>query len=727
MIPAPTTEQNSGKPIVSGNLLISWLVPVALVLLAMGVWSNHFDDSFHSDDFPRIVNNRALDTLRNIPRFFTQPRLASAEPEDADYKPVLTSAFAIDRMFDSSDSPGFYQLDSLLWFAGLIFCLYLLFRLIPGTSHPIAMFGAALFGLHPITAETVNYVSQRGSIMAAGGVTLALALRLIWPRRLPKKLGFDLNRVPQNWWQDVIRTNGLMWERSYKKLLKLPIPFYLIPLIPALFSDPSAAVFAPLLGLWLILYGSARTVSEKGVAEKKIGWLVPALVCGIYWIAQTFVVLRFSPFLRIPALSYLASQPWVALTYAARFFVPTTITADSGLQAVGAPMVIAGFLGVAVIAGLAFWAGRRETWRGVSFGLWWFLICLLPGALVPQRTLDANSRMFLAAAGLALAIAHLGGILFRLMQGREAGSGASVGIATGFAVAGLAVLGWLGWMTHQRNEVWASEKTLWSDVIAKNPGNGRGYLMYSAALTADGDDIEGFKALEKAVPLCENDVSLQLGLARAFDELNKDVDAELHYRRAIALAPSSTAYAYFGQWLFVHRRLEEADELSKKALALNPEDVVAHHTLMDLYAERADWIQVAKLAKETLALHPDDANGKRSLNVATASIDQVKQAEEDVKGNPTVDDYLKLSVLYYNGRRYEECANAAKQALRLRPNQAEAYANIATAMHALGRDDEAIEALREVIRLRPDMAFAKTDLEILLEARADRAKAQIPK
>jgi len=110
--------------------------------------------------------------------------------------------------------------------------------------------------------------------------------------------------------------------------------------------------------------------------------------------------------------------------------------------------------------------------------------------------------------------------------------------------------------------------------------------------------------------------------------------------------------------------------------------------------------------------------------VATSSIDQVHRAELDAKNSSSVDDYLKLSVLYYHSQQYEKCIQAAHDALGLRPNLAEAYANMAAALHTLGRDDEAITALREVVRLRPDMAFAKTDLEILDPSAAIRTRSE---
>ena len=707
-------------PRVKGNSeFLFWLLaPVLLFVLGLGVWSNHFQSQFHADDFPTVVNNRALQSVSNIQRFFVQPRTFSSEPEDADYKPVLDTSFAIDAWLSRPNSTTIYRLQSFLWFGLLIFSLYFLFRMVPGTTQPIALFGAALLGMHPVAAETVNSLIQRGQIMGAAGVTMALGMWILWSRQLPRKLGLNIDRVPQNWRQEQIRKRGPEWERRYAGFRELSIPFYLIPLIPALFAEPSAAAFALILLAYVRLYDA-----EAGLKPL----LLPAAVCTVYLAVQTAVVAAYSPLFRIPVWSWWATEPWVAMRYFYKFFLPGSLSADAGLKPLASwwpPFALAGFAGVGMLIACAIWAGRvnyghDRKWRGVAFGIWWFLAALVPTALVPQRAVEATPRMFLAAAGLAFAVAHLGGILLDRISGLETELRWKNAAVMALGAGALAILCTAGWLTYQRNQVWNTELSLWLDVTQKSPENARGFINYASALIAEREGNAALTNLQKAVAPASDDGRLQLLLARTFDRLNKDVDTEFHFRRALLLAPQySAVYSYFAQWLFVHRRWDEALVMSRRALALNAADLISRHTLMDLHSLKADWGAVAQLAKETLALDPDDPAGKRSLTVATASMDQLHQAEANVQANPKVDDYLKLSVLYYHGQRFEDCVKAARGALGLNPNLAEAHANIAAALHSMHRDDEAIVALREVIRLRPDMAFAKTDLDILLDNRA---------
>jgi tetratricopeptide (TPR) repeat protein len=77
----------------------------------------------------------------------------------------------------------------------------------------------------------------------------------------------------------------------------------------------------------------------------------------------------------------------------------------------------------------------------------------------------------------------------------------------------------------------------------------------------------------------------------------------------------------------------------------------------------------------------------------------------------TAEDYLNLSLQYYQSQRYRECIDAAEQALKLRPDIPEAYNNIGAAYNNLGMWDEAIQAETQALRIKPDFTLARNNLE----------------
>ena len=104
--------------------------------------------------------------------------------------------------------------------------------------------------------------------------------------------------------------------------------------------------------------------------------------------------------------------------------------------------------------------------------------------------------------------------------------------------------------------------------------------------------------------------------------------------------------------------------------------------------------------------------------MAQTGIDSLNKAASTALAKPTVDNFLKLSVLYYETGRYEDCIHAAQSALKINPDLGEAYGNIASAYHTMGKLDETIAALEEEVRINPNLPAAKSNLQIELAVKA---------
>jgi len=686
------------------------IVSPALILAAIGwlaAWSNHFESGFHFDDVPTIVANESIQRLSNIPRFFTDPRISSIEKDSAAYRPLLSTWFAVD--YRSGDGKPFaFQSENMLWFLAEMVAMFALCRLIPGVNDFAAAFATLLFGLHPVTADTVNYALQRGVIMGSFGVTCGLLIWVVWPWRLPQTLPIKLKRVPEHGRDEYLRKNFQRLEALYLKIIHAPVGLYLWPVVPALLCEPATAVFAPILLAYILLYETKRKARHA----------IPAIiVCGGYWIFQLVFTWKLGEFSRLPALNYWFTQPWVAMRYLFKFFVPIHLSADTDFAPFAhfwEPLALAGYLGVAALVTLAVIASRGKRWRAVSFGIWWFLLALLPDAIVPQRVVEADWRMFLPFAGLTLAVAGTASAAFAGLE--ESHRAVPLSIAGGLAVGLLAVS---GWATFQRSAVWESEATLWRDTMEASPRNGRALMRYGLTRLAAGDPDAAFDYLSRAAAVTPHDPVIEINLALAWGRQSRTAEAESRFRSAIGDGPSySPAYSAYGQWLLAENRLPDAFEMVSKAIALDPYDLAGRRALMDIFAQAHEWAKLKQFAGETLRLFPDNADGLRSLDVAQTGLDQVAKGETEAANQPTVNNYLALSVLYYQAQRYDDCIKAAHNALKINPNLPEAYANMASAYHAMGNHlDETIAALREEVRLKPDMPSAQKNLEIELAAK----------
>ncbi len=683
--------------------MLRTLAVVLIAVAAAGAWYNHFDSSFHLDDLPAIVNNPVVHSLSNVPRFFIDSKTYEALPRFSSYRPLLFTSLAYDYRLGGAD-PRPFQFDTFIWFGAQLFVMYFLFRLLAGGNYYAGLFAAALYGLHPVLADTLDYTLQRGEVIAGFGIAAGLVLWIVWPRRMPADLHLTIfvKRVPVNFADWMAGKAVRLVSALYRRSVRAALPLYIVPVVLALLANPASAVFALLLLVYLKLYEPEAPLRRMWPA---------AAICAVYWFLQAAFTWRSGMPSRLPIIAYWYTQPWIAMRFLGAFFVPTHLNADSDFQPLAhfwSPLALAGYAGVAALVWIAIATGRRPGWRAVSFGLWWFLITLLPAALIPQQTLEADWRMYLPFAGLALAATIAAFLVFERLSALPR-IGAAVRVAA--PVLAVALLPLLAWATWERNQAWLSEESLWADVIAKNPENGRALMNYGLILISENDTLLGNDYLKRAAALLPRDASLEVHLAQLAASAGRDAEVESHFRRAIAFDPSySPAYSYYSQWLLGRQRSAEAFDNALKAAKLDPRDLVARHTLMDVYADRSDWASLQRIANESLRLDPNDPDGQRGLRVSETGLDEVRRIEKAVKANPTPDNYLSLSVVYFRNARYEDSIAAAREALKLHPDLPEAYFNMASVYHVMGKDDETIAALREVLRIRPDFQMARSNL-----------------
>ena len=653
---------------------LAWAALVVLAAITLA-YANHFNNGFHFDDFHTVNNNPYIRSLRNAWLFFKDPATFSVLPANRTYRPLVTLSVAFDYWLGGGLKPFYFQLDMFVWFLAQLVLMFLLFRHVLRSGAPkaavgesadlAALFGVALYGLHPAMAETVNYVIQRGDLYSTALVVASLALYALKPG---------------------LRRYGL----------------YLLPLALALITKQPAAIFPALLFAYVLLFEKPGRPREALVAS------LPSLgvTIAMLWLQVHMLPATYMPGI-VSAHDYIVTQPWVALHYFLMFFAPVSLTADTDQAAFSTLLRPEGIAGLLFLVALA-WAIRRTAkvreWRPVSFGLAWFLLSLIPTAVYRLSEVENDHRMFLPFVGLALA-AGCGGMLLMAHRPRAQ--------RLVWAAAALVLIA-CAWGTHERNKVWRDEASLWRDVTEKSPHNGRGLMNYGLTLMADGKYPESLSYFERALQFTPNYAILEINLGVNYGELHRDAEAEQHFRRAMQLAPNDEQPPfYYGRWLLQHGRLGEAIGMFQRSMIENRDYLEPRYALMDAYSRLGMQPLAKSLAADTLQMAPGDARAMmyyRGQTVTPAKIDEVSSAEAAVKQSPTADNYLNLSLVYHRAGRFRDCIAAAEEALRLRPDYPEAYNNIAAAHEDLHEWDAAISAAREAVRLKPDFQLAKNNL-----------------
>jgi tetratricopeptide (TPR) repeat protein len=705
----PTSEHGtSPSRFHSAPNLLAGALLAALLLALFAAYASHFHNAFHFDDFHTITQNPAIRSLDNVPRFFTDARTFSVLPTHYSYRPLVTASLAFDYWLGKGLDPLWFHISTFVWYGIQLGLMYLLFIRIMNRSSAehqnvyAAVFAVAWYALHPVNAETVNYIIQRGDLYSTLGVVAGLAVYCYWPR-------------------------GRKWG------------IYLLPAALGGLAKPSALVFPALLFVYSLLF------EDQGheTARSPLSWFelrraaivcLPAMVvCVALAVFETCMTPKTFVAGAASRVQYWLTQPLVALHYVKSFFLPTELTADTDRPLVANVFSEGSVIGIAflcVLFGVAWSALRSRETRPVAFGLFWFLIALLPTSLIPLAEPDNDHRMFFPFVGLTLAMTWAVRLFLAKQKERWANNR---GLRAAILGSGFCLLGALAYGTHLRNGVWRSEESLWLDVTQKSPRNGRGLMNYGLSQMTKGNMVAAYDYFQRATAFTPNYSTLEINLGVAAGAMRRDAEAEEHFRRAIALAPQdSQSYSFFGHWLQGRARITEAISMLNRSAELNPADLDPRYALMPIYLQQSDWADLKRVTDEVLRVAPEDADARRYSFLAQTALAQTAPARVAPSGQQapsllSAENYLNLSLVHFQAGRYEDCVHAAKEALRLRPNYAEAYNNLAAAYQSMGRWDEAIEAAQEALRLKPDLQLARNNLAYASTQKALRAKQILAK
>jgi len=146
---------------------------------------------------------------------------------------------------------------------------------------------------------------------------------------------------------------------------------------------------------------------------------------------------------------------------------------------------------------------------------------------------------------------------------------------------------------------------------------------------------------------------------------------------------------YTGQLLLNQGALDEATSAFKKALSANPDE--------QEIPSICSWMGVS--LKEA-------GRYREALTVLQAGID-IDPEREDI--------YNLMGFCHYMQADHEKAIDAFREVLRLNPNSAIDYANIASNYRELGNTDKAITYYKMALKMDPTIDFARTNLDALVE------------
>jgi hypothetical protein len=528
-----------------------------LLLLALGVliYSNTFHSSFQFDDYNSIVTNL---NIRNIAD-------AKAIWDFWPTRFITYVTIAFNYHFNQLNVLGyhFFNLLAHLLSAFLVWWFILLTFASPRIkswkvahyADQIAFFAALLFVSHPLQTESVTYIIQRATCLAALFYLATLCL-------------YAKARMPQDGESPAARKFYYIGS--------------ILTAILAMFTKETSIT----LPFMVLLYENYFfRVGTKMNWKRVFPFLTLLLIIPVVMVATKSVnvaelhrVSEAPP--GIAPVNYFLTQLKVIVTYLCMMFVPFNQNIDHDYplansllqpQVIASAMLIAGILIVGFLI--------RSKYRLLSFCIFWFFLVLLPeSSVLPIADVICEHRLYLPMVGYSIFLITA----FYLFWGRG-----DTGITT---LVLIGIVAFYSVSAYSRNFYWKNEFSLWNDAILKSPGKVRAYNERGIAYVRAGNYEKALDDFNIAMRLNPNYHLAYYNRAIVYKNQGDYDLAIADYKNAIRINPKYfDAFNNLGTTYAAKSDTSDAILSFSRAIELNPYFAQAYYNRATAYASQGNY------------------------------------------------------------------------------------------------------------------------------------------
>lgn len=717
-------------------------VALALVITLLFAYKDHFDNPFHFDDDHTIVKNSSLDTM-DLGRFLSDPTAFSTLPANQAWRPGMTITNSIDTILSGEKADPFvfhvhiFVMYILLGVMLYFFILHLLKLSFPETDWVVwvALLATGFYMLHTANAETINYISARSDSQSTLFIIMAFNLYFYWEKGrkyflylLPIAYGF------------LIKETAIMFA-----------PILLVYHLIYVRNSTNRSLISPAIIVSFILGGILFLISRKMTLST---WTSGGADPLHYLFTQSFVIVHYLYTFILP-VNLSADTDWA---YFSNLF-DTRVFAGAFI------------LGALIIAAIR-WSFKGET-KAAAFGIAWFFIALAPTSSVFSFAEVMNDhRVFFPYIGLILVTANFAVLGWRKI-GDEKTFSLHQSLAIGFVIVLLSAhtLGtrsrcevwgsgeslWKdvtikspengrGWMNYgnalmargnvdsaiivfqkaldlapgyayakinmgvalSRKNMNTEAERNFQEALALDPGNPEPYYYYADFLIRTHREKEAIPYLRTGHEKSPGHQGINTFLA-FYDNPNFVSALELAKQTA-QKTPSPENYVNLSLQYYLDGQFMESVNAAVKATELKSDYGLAYNNICAAYNKIGEFDKAIAAGERAVQLLPNDEMSRNNLAEAKRQKAQIESLLAAVTTSPTHDNWINLSLAYYNMGNYAGSRDAAQEAVKIDPKSAAGYNNICAACTQLKDKQCAIEAGNKAVALSPDWELAKNNL-----------------
>jgi protein O-mannosyl-transferase len=460
-----------------------------------------------------------------------------------------------------------------------------------------AAVAALVFGIHPLRAESVAWITGRADLLCGSFVLIAA-----WAY-LRSVEGGGAARPPL-----ILASAASLAAAILSKGVALPLPGALL-----------------LLDVYPL-----RRVSRLGwraLAREKLPLFLVSLVGAVVVVLAVRRGAIFNRADEFGPIARVAVAGYSFCVYLFRFIWPASLSPLYEMPTrIGLLEPRFGFTLLASLVVTAALIGLRRRWPA-GLAVWAFsALMLAPTSIALRSGADLAPDRYSYLSGLGFAALAGGGVVMLARLCRRARVGRRI-LAAGAGLLAVSAIAALASVTWGQAKIWHDDETLWRHAVRLDPASPSATSNLGSALRAQGRLDEAVEQSTRALLLKPDfpEPQVNLGLVRL--RQGKATDAEGHFRRALQLKPrSGPARTGLASALEAQGRFDEAIEQLRGALRFEPQSAATHNQLGVVLARRGRVADALTEFSEAVRIDPGSAQAQNNLGLALAQSGRLAEA-----------------------------------------------------------------------------------------------------
>ncbi len=621
----------------------------ALVLIAaigLLAYVNSFNNSFQFDDGYHIVEG---DKIKNFDKYLTLDHWKQIND-----RPLSFFTLAINYRLGELEVAGYHVMNLLFHvlagFVAFLLTLQILSlevfkknKTVRDYGVLIALFSAFIFVAHPIQTQAVTYIIQRMTVLA--GLFYMLSV-----------LFYIKGRVAH---LDAKETKA--WK---------PWAFYAGAVIAGglgFLSKQNAATFPLAFILAEILF----IRNAEGRHDRKFLIILSSVIGGLLILGISIAGIP-SEYEKISRSEYLYTQFRVLVKYWQLLFLPVNQHLDYYWRVSNTlwgwkELTSLAFLLVTLAAAVLLF---RKNWIIPAFAIFWFYLTLsIESTIIPIRDVIFEHRLYMAVYGFGFAISYLA---FYFLGKKKALVPALVLGAITLAYAGAAI---------NRNNVWKTPYTLWTDSTEKSPKRERAWYWLASYYTSERDPQNALRCYETSIQ-CNPNFPLAYNGRGNIRKESGDLDGALtDYSRAIELDPNYvTAYYNRGIALAAKNKLTDAIKDYDRSVSLGNSSSAVFYNRANAKRRKGLYDSAIEDYNKAISIDPRYPLAFFNRGLTKSAKKNQEGAIKDIDMAISLDPnnhlfYNGKGVSYMNMGKYEDAVKEFDRSVQLNPGFGQAFYN----------------------------------------------------